>query len=67
MSLMNLKVYKSKRDGGVEWFGVIDGTDNGLIQLLVMSNYKCELTGLNPTLTYDDVFELCEHTKKYID
>ena len=63
----NLKVLKRRRNGGFELYGVISGRDDELIQLLVFSNYKCELTGQRATLSDDDVFKLIEHTKKYAD
>ena len=65
--LGNLKVFKRKRNGGIEVYGVISGKDDELIQLLVFANYKCELTGQRVTLSDDDVFKLIENTKKYAD
>ena len=65
--LGNLKVFKRKRNGGIEVYGVVSGKDDRMIQLLAFSNYKCELTVERVTLSDDDVFELIENTKKYAD
>ena len=65
--LGNLKVLKKRRNGGFEFYGVVSGKDDELVQLLVFSNYKCELTGQRVTLSDDDVFKLIENTKKYAD
>ena len=58
---------KKRRNGGFEFYGVVNGNDDELIQLLVFSNYKCELTAQRVTLSDDDVFKLIENTKKYAD
>lgn len=63
----NLKVFKRKRNGGVKFYGVINGKYDNLVQLLAFSNYKCELTVERATLTEDDVYKLIENTKKYAD
>lgn len=65
--LGNLKVFKRKRNGGIEFYGVVNGKNDNLIQLLVFSNYKCELTVERATLSDDDVYKLIENTKKYAD